>query len=646
MRELYINDKLIELSDNNPIGITYCANNIGELQNRNSSFSNTIKIPITQHNKIALDWSHLVNSSTDLPYIKLKATYIENGIELVSNGTGIINSVDENYFNINILSGNFDLSELLGDKTIGELYGADSFVWNKSNIIASNDRSKPYIYPVIDWRSDSDSFFTKDSVAKCDYLLPCLRVKDVFKKIEDYVNFSFVGSYIATTDHDNMVLTPDYFEYEIPSTITATNKAYGLWKTSFNVGIGSSVINTAVYPKLDTFEANMGYTTYTYFQPSVLKYGKLSFASTVVLNWYSVGNYAWYQNKQKKNITIKAYIKDDLGNVHGISELINENTELNYSKEFVVNVETPENFAFNPLRKYYVRITVYTEQHTNKNSVLNIGAKVNTNDLFVFTESKFIGFNQSIKYSDIFRMKVKDVLKDILNLRGLIIQTNSYLRTIQINNFDDLRANKSIAKDWSSKVNSISSLKYTFGNYAQKNYLKFKEFETVAKEYGDSYFSISNLNLDIDKTAVQIQHPATEQKFKYLGANIPKITGLDINKEWKKPQYRLLTLNTEYRVINYTDTTTTTEMLSNVPFCKFETFASIIPNHYKVLNEILENTKVITATIKLNGKDVNELDFSIPVYLDVPEFSISNYFYINRINDYRKGLTNVELVRI
>jgi hypothetical protein len=141
-------------------------------------------------------------------------------------------------------------------------------------------------------------------------------------------------------------------------------------------------------------------------------------------------------------------------------------------------------------------------------------------------------------------------------------------------------------------------------------------------------------------------HPATEQKVKYLGTNIPKITGLDINKEWKKPQYRLLTLNSEYRIVNYTDTVSTTEVISNVPFCKFESFADIIPNHYKVLNEILENTKVIIATIKLNGKDVNELDFSIPVYLDVPQFSVSNYFYINRINDYRKGLTNVELVRL
>jgi len=657
MRELYINDKLIELSDNELIGITYCANNIGELQNRNSSFSNTIKIPITQNNKVAFDWSHLVNSSTDLPYKTLKATYIENGVELVSNGTAIINSIEDGYFNINILSGNSDLTELLGDKTIGELYGLDSFVWNKANIIASNNRSKPYIYPIIDWHSDSDSFFTKDVIVKCDYLPPCVRIKDVFTKIEDYINFSFTGPYITTKDHEDMVLTPDFFELENPPTIKATNKAFSLWKNTFQIPEGSTpaFYTKVVYPKLDTFEPGMGYTTayHTYFQPPVLKYGSLKFSGTIQIYWLANESYGYYQTKQKQNFWYFAEIIDDLNNVIATTEVndpltlfTGELVKLNYSTDAVVDITTPEDYAFSPLRRYSIKISINVGPHSNMPSRLIVKPKPNSIDSFIFTESKNIGLNQPIKYSDIFRMKVKDVLKDILNLRGLMIQTNSYLRTIQINNFDDLRKNKAIAKDWSDKVVSISSLKYTFGNYAQKNYLKFNDSQTIEEDYGSSYFSISNENLDVDKTAVQIGHPATEQKVKNSGANIPKVPGFDINRKWKKPQYRLLTLNTQYRVVSYMDTIAPTIVTDNIPFCKFESFTEIIPKHYKVLNEILENTKVINATLKLNGKDVSELDFSIPIYLDVPEFSISNYFYINRINDYRKGLTNVELVRL
>ena len=656
MRELYINDKLIELSDNELIGITYCANNIGELQNRNSSFSNTIKIPITQNNKVAFDWSHLVNSSTDLPYKTLKATYIENGVELVSNGMAIINSIEDGYFNINILSGNSDLTELLGDKTIGELYGLDSFLWRRVDTIASNNRSKPYIYPIIDWRSDSDSFFIKDNIVKCNYLLPCLRIKDVFTKIENYINFSFTGPYIATKDHEDMVITPDYFEYENPPIIKATNGAGGLWKNTLQLPsyYPSQIYVNPVqvnYPKLDTFDLGMAYTDafHTYFTPpsGVLEYGALRFSSTIRIEWLANSSYQYTWQKDEKRLSVTAEIIDDLDNVIcEINYIDNEFVKLNHYREVVVDIITPEDYPFSPLRRYTIRIYVAAEQHPNMSSRLIVGQKKNTTALFVFTQSKRIQLNQRIKYSDIFRMKAKDVLKDILNLRGLIIQTNSYLRTIQINNFDDLIRNKSIAKDWSDKVVSISSLKYTFGKYAQKNYLKFKDSQTIEEDYGNSYFSILNKNLDIDKTAVQIGHPATEQKFKYLGANIPKVAGLDIDQDWHKPQYRLLTLDSQYSSVIYMDKSFTTLVNAKIPFCKFESFTEITPKHYKVLNEILENTKVINATLKLNGKDVSELDFSIPIYLDVPEFSISNYFYINRINDYRKGLTNVELVRL
>ena len=291
-------------------------------------------------------------------------------------------------------------------------------------------------------------------------------------------------------------------------------------------------------------------------------------------------------------------------------------------------------------------IEIINDCHQNIPSKISVGKLVSAKDFFTHTDSKTISIDQTINYKDIFRMKVKDVLKDILNLRGLIIQTNSYLRTIQINSFNDLQINKSIAKNWSDKVDSITNLRYTFGQYAQKNYLKFKDFDSVPKEYGDYYFNISNVNLDVSKTAVQILHPATEQNVKYLGANIPKIHGLDINAEWQKPQYRLLTLASQNRNVNYIDYVDTTSVTNSIPFCKFESFKDLVPIHYDTLTEILDKTKVITATLKLNGQDVNELDFSVPIYLDVPKFSISNYFYINRINDYRKGLTNVELVRL
>lgn len=60
--------------------------------------------------------------------------------------------------------------------------------------------------------------------------------------------------------------------------------------------------------------------------------------------------------------------------------------------------------------------------------------------------------------------------------------------------------------------------------------------------------------------------------------------------------------------------------------------------YYKTIKEILTETKVINAVVKLNGKDIQELDFTIPILLDIPELSINNYFYINTISNYKKRI--------
>ena len=656
IRELYINDKLVHLSDNALIGITYCANNIGELQNRNSTFSNTIKVPITQHNKVILDWANLVNSASILPYRKLKATYIENGVEIVSNGTGVITSVDDNFFNINIVSGNFDLSELLGDVSVGELYGDEFIYWNKDTITSSNYGQKPHIFPIIDWNSDSNEFFTKSLEIKCDFLPPALIVKDIFKKIENYVKFSFTGSYIQSNDHAKMIVTPDYFEVENPETITGSNTSNKLIFKDVFIDEGDSddlPIETQIYPRLESFSTDeMSYTgVRAIFSPSELKYGVLKFTGSLAITWKPKSYYDWGQTKQSKNLTIQVELLDNTNKQLFSYVPLNENVKIvdegggteQYKTDIVLDLESSADYLFEPEKAYYFRVTIKNAPHTN----IDTRMYATLSDMkYTFTESKSIVYGRKIKYKDVFRMKAKDLLKDILNLRGLIIQTNSYLRTIQINSFDDLRKNKSVAYQWSDKVNSIRSLRYTFGNYAQKNYLKFKEISSVEKGYGDSYFSIDNTNLDIEKTAVQIAHPATHQKTKIQGINVPKISGLNTKKEWQKPQYRILTLDSSFKVVKYIDKTGTTQINSIIPFCKFIPLSEILPVHYKDLQVILDNTKAITAVLKLNGKDINELDFSIPCYLDVPALSISNYFYINRINDYKKGLTNVELVRL
>ena len=108
MNQLIVNGKTLILSDQTRIGITYQANNIGELQNRQGTFTNTFKLPLVRDNIEALELVNQMTSTTVLPYRKLSATYLENGIEIIGNGTATIVSIDSQFINMNIISGNVD----------------------------------------------------------------------------------------------------------------------------------------------------------------------------------------------------------------------------------------------------------------------------------------------------------------------------------------------------------------------------------------------------------------------------------------------------------------------------------------------------------------------------------------------------------
>jgi hypothetical protein len=63
------------------------------------------------------------------------------------------------------------------------------------------------------------------------------------------------------------------------------------------------------------------------------------------------------------------------------------------------------------------------------------------------------------------------------------------------------------------------------------------------------------------------------------------------------------------------------------------------------LTDILTKSKVVNILLYLNSVDINQLDFSIPIYLDYYEA----YFYINQVKQFNTthvDSTLVELVRL
>jgi hypothetical protein len=654
-RQLIVNGKLMELSGDTKIGVTYQANNIAELQNRQGTYTNTFKLRRTSVNVANLEWSHVLTSASLIPYRKLKATYIENGIEIISEGDAQITQIDQDFIHINVVSGNIDLVDAMGDVTVGDLYLDDTaFTWDTNSVVISRDRSQYYIFPFIDWRSDSDTFFNSSTVSVPD-MLPAAPMPKLFERLETYTGLTFKGSYIDSTDHQNQILTPDNFTINplyLPQDVTKANLVYGNYVAyadgyffgSFDLAEGSGTNYNRVYPFQNTFDPLFSINIY---EPDVTHVGSLKLNSLLNVKWSRDENYGLLEYHYDRDFYIVTrIIRVSDGQV--LAEVTSEVWTGKVTSEWIqfsIAVETG-NITLTAGEGYYCAHDFVSAAHPNINTTIYVRAFTS---VFTHTPTDILSPGSPLRFPDLFRMKVKDVMKDILNLRGVIIQTNSYTKEVQFNYFQNIVENIPIAKDWSAKVDRRSTLMtFKFGDYAQKNWFRFKSSDTIPDQLGDYYFEIDDETLDKEKTVVQLGHTATEQTNKYLGYNIPKIDAIDSDVKWQKPTYRILQLETQNTSFNITvdDTISSDTISDSIPFCRFVGFEILVPQYYDALAGILDQTKAIKLPLKLTAIDIQELDFTIPIFLNIPELNINSYFYLNKVENYKGELTACEFIRL
>ncbi|CAB4151415.1 hypothetical protein UFOVP598_18 [uncultured Caudovirales phage] len=648
MNELFINGRRIDLGENTNIGITFCANNIGELQNRQGNFTNTFKLPFSKANKEILEWSHLQTTSSLMPYKKNKATYIENGIEIISDGVAEISSVDSNYFYINVYSGNLDLIDAIGNLTVGELYANDTvYDWNLYNNLNRRDADDYWVYPLIDWRKDIDTFFTTSTIDVRE-MLPTAVVHRMFTRLSNKIGFNFTGNYLTSSDHLNMVLTPNEFTNQITSNVKSSNYLTAISTSYLNIGTGSGNFTQDYFPTLRN-ENNSPDFALGVFKPTTNKTGSLRFVGEYDL-YFSAVSFQIFGSLVPKQATVSVSITDVTGTIFTYGPIIYGPYNYGLNK-FTIDIETPElNFIANTVYKVVITVSV---PKTNRVQIINLLEYDSVNSTPVsltyphymeFKPTSRISFGNPLPFTSLFTMKVVDVLKDILNMECLIVQTNNYTKNVQFNKFNDLVLNKSIAKDWSSKIQFNKTMGFKFGNYARRNNLRFK-----TGSYEDGIIWLSDETMDVEKDMVKLNHDPTFQYTQYSGYKIPTIDGLkDSLNEWLKPTYRLLKLKIQSTPfwINYTDGATTMPVNTLIPFCEFQNFSDLIDNNYGAITDILKSTKVLKVIANLDITDISNLDFSIPVQIQRPDLNISGYFYINKIENYKGGLTSCEIIEI
>jgi hypothetical protein len=630
MNELYINGSLCDLSDFSIIGVTKQSNDIAELQNRQGDFTNTFKLPLTQRNILLCGIPNDVQSNSSIPYQVLNITYIQNGVTIVTNGRGVIEDVNE-FIELSVTAGNISLSDAIGDITVGDLFDS-TFTWNLTNVI---DTSDYWIFPLIDWRTDIDTYFdTADTDAR--FMLPCLKMPEFFQRLETYTGFQFDGTFINSSDFNQMVISPSDF---VRTATLEVNSGRFLGFPRYRVVW--DIPNSAQPPMFgvrylpiatNTFtNAEFSFSTNSKFIPATNQVGILKFSG--LLNTF--------RSCDGSDADVELYVQTFITN-HTDSIILSFQqtsiftTQMNVGifPNFNVGFETDE-MTFVAGKEYRVWSYVYFTNIPLDSTLLAQWESIK----FEFQQTKSILFGSEISFKDLFRMKAKDVFKDALNLRCLMLQTDNYSNITRLDYFNDIKDKTPI--DWTSKLDvSAKNISFIFGKYARRNWLRFKNNTNVQDQIGDAYFDVSNDNLEADKDVIKLSHPATEQRSKFNGVNIPKIKAIDSDLQWNKPDYRILNVALQPIEVDYTEGTTTTTV-TECPVANFIGGDLIIQNYYDSIQAILDKSKVVNLPFRLSAVDIENIDYLTPIYVEC-----FGTFYLNKINAFKGDVTFCELVRL
>lgn len=494
--QLYLNDQLVDLSDDNPIALTFQINNLAEVQNQQGNTSNQFKLPLTQNNRRILGYPDDITFCDNTPYTQLPARYIVNGIEVMPNAIAEIQQVDDDFADVVLLSGNVDFFDAIdgklydmGDSTttygIPKLWAQYDHPWTIDTIYGCQQKTDGWIWPIVDYGQISATDFTQPINVRqmrpgffmhtaVDLLCqlagykasgPLLQDPLYKKLIVQFANDSFEHG----TDYQNTV-NPDGF-----STTSGMDKVFPA---------GSPASGNLYFTPALHFPDGVNYTADKYLQGTV----------TLAFDCIMQGHPGDFSNKDTSPVTISINLRDADGNKNVTSATIDfDQDNHQYIRGDGGSLVWQETFTNQKLTYdvdlspgMVININYQTQNSQRTNWIFKAGASLS----FVPTNQNVL-YTQQVQCERIFPdVSQKDLLKDTLQRFGIICQTDTNNKTIHFASLKEIVNNIPNAKDWTQKVvNQGKQVNYQLGNYSQKNWLRYKFDQGVPITVMPQYFA-------------------------------------------------------------------------------------------------------------------------------------------------------------
>jgi hypothetical protein len=256
-----------------------------------------------------------------------------------------------------------------------------------------------------------------------------------------------------------------------------------------------------------------------------------------------------------------------------------------------------------------------------------------------------------------------DFIKMICNLLGYVPDTNARDKKIRFWNYQALYDNFAQARDWSAYLSERDDeAEFRFGDYAQRNYLRYTEADDVKLDAGSGMIQVDDGALAKDKEVVKLPVSTTDE---VVVTGDVVVSRIDFNK-WNdttsaydqndsiKPRLVYvdrvpedLTVSPVYqKTFSFRALVaggTTYDVVTPLKASSNEIHFSSLTESYTGLARMLAKSALRRARFNLPAYEVAGFKHDIPVYLS----QYKAFFYVNKIENYVNGrLCTVELIKL
>lgn len=656
---LIINGLDIDLYDKSTIAQTKQANDLSNIATRQANYTNKFKVPATANNVRAFDNMGLPGNNSLIPYRKNECyLYGDSGECFVRKGWAVITDSSGDY-EVTIYDGIYELYKAIENTNLSD-YGLTEIdhVKNVANVIATwvNGNTLNYRYILADFNGKTGN--TEIGEVNIDYIMPSVKVSYLWDKIFAETGFTYSGSIFLTQAFKNLWLTypkglnagdadvlkfksEDYSFYTPRSLAQITNPptfVLNKYYAKYNSTITNALVSTSNHIHMKVAESGTYRIKVTGTVKALYRYGQ----DVIDASGGTIPDIAYtspYSIKICKNAD--SYVPYYAPIAKSVADNIAYNTA--FDGETTIVLQANET------------VGVIIQYPFTSNRVFYVDAEDSelTVELYRISEAD-VNFTQSL--SD---FSTKDFLTEIVQRFGLTIFTskenplNYEFRTLQ-----EVLQNTEFA-DWSDKFSKRVSEAYTLGQYAQRNYLRYK-YNDEESTYNDGYISVNNENLADTKDIIKSKTYSPEKDpVQFLGraTNVYKLWDKEPNtgEDAETNPYSFKPLDKRYhflRAERYNDTITaysellTTSTTTSGYFIEnfFELgYQDAVTNYYQPFQQIFDNVQVLTCELWLKEADVANIDFRKLYYFK----QTGNYYLLNKINNYIPGnTTKAEFVRV